>query len=140
MADVRLRGLEPVRNDSRYLLDVHRRAVPRAETMRRYRDAEEVDLVIVGCGAGGGVLAQRLARAGWRIVVLERGPFWDPDRDWVSDEAGSHHIYWTDPRVIGGEDPVELGKNNSGHGVGGSMVHFAGYAPRFHPSDFATWP
>jgi choline dehydrogenase-like flavoprotein len=129
-----------VRNDSRHLLDVHRRAVPGAETMRRYRDAEEVDLVIVGCGAGGGVLAQRLARAGWRIVVLERGPFWDPDRDWVSDEAGSRHIYWTDPRVIGGEDPVELGKNNSGHGVGGSMVHFAGYAPRFHPSDFETWP
>jgi choline dehydrogenase-like flavoprotein len=129
-----------VRNDSRHLLDVHRRAVPGVATMRRYRDAEEVDLVIVGCGAGGGVLAQRLARAGWRIVVLERGPFWDPDRDWVSDEAGSRHIYWTDPRVIGGEDPVELGKNNSGHGVGGSMVHFAGYAPRFHPSDFETWP
>jgi len=70
-----------VRNDSRYLLDVHRRAVPGVATMRRYRDADEVDLVIVGCGAGGGVLAQRLARAGWRIVVLEQGPFWDPDRD-----------------------------------------------------------
>ena len=39
-------------------------------------------------------------------------------------------------RVIGGEDPVELGKNNCGHGVGGSMVHYAGYCPRFHPSDF----
>ena len=127
-----------VANDSHRLLDVHRRAVPQAKTMRRYRDADEVDLVIVGCGAGGGVLAQRLARAGWRIVVLERGPFWDPDRDWVSDEAGSHGLYWTDPRVIGGEDPVELGKNNSGLGVGGSMVHFAGYAPRFHPSDFTT--
>ena len=38
--------------------------------------------------------------------------------------------------MIGGEDPVELGKNNCGHGVGGSMVHYAGYAPRFHPSDF----
>ena len=71
-------------------------------------------------------------------MVLEKGPFWDPDRDWVSDEAGSHHIYWTDKRIIGGEDPVELGKNNSGHGVGGSMVHYAGYTPRFHPSDFET--
>jgi choline dehydrogenase-like flavoprotein len=29
-----------------------------------------------------------------------------------------------------------MGKNNSGVGVGGSMTHFAGYAPRFHPSDF----
>ena len=40
--------------------------------------------------------------------------------------------------MIGGDDPVELGKNNSGHGVGGSMIHYAGYAPRFHPSDFET--
>ncbi|MBV8540651.1 MAG: GMC family oxidoreductase, partial [Pseudonocardiales bacterium] len=35
--------------------------------------------------------------------------------------------------------PIELGKNNSGRGVGGSMVHYAGYTPRFHPSDFATF-
>jgi choline dehydrogenase-like flavoprotein len=104
--------------------------------MARYDDSDSVDLAIVGCGAGGGTLAQRLARRGWKVVVLEAGPFWDPDEDWVSDEAGSHGLYWTEERVIGGEDPVELGKNNSGHGVGGSMVHYAGYCPRFHPSDF----
>ena len=45
-------------------------------------------------------------------------------------------MYWTDKRIIGGDDPVEMGKNNSGHGVGGSMTHFAGYTPRLHPSDF----
>ena len=106
--------------------------------MRRFDDDDEVDLVIVGCGAGGSVLAQRLARPGWRVVALDAGPFWDPDRDWVSDERGSHHLYWTEPRVIAGDDPVALGSNNSGRGVGGSMVHFAGYAPRFHPSDFRT--
>ena len=104
--------------------------------MRRFRTSEPVDLVIVGAGAGGTVLAQRLARAGWRIVMLEAGPFWDPDQDWVSDEAGSWHLYWTQTRIIGGEDPVVMGANNSGRGVGGSMVHYAGYAPRFHPSDF----
>ena len=106
--------------------------------MRRFDDGDEVDVAIVGCGAGGGVLLQRLARAGWTAVAFDAGPFWDPDRDWVSDEAGSHHLYWTDPRVIDGADPVPLGSNNSGRGVGGSMVHFAGYAPRFHPSDFHT--
>jgi choline dehydrogenase-like flavoprotein len=131
-----LRGaLRPPENDSAFLLDVHRRAVPQ-ERMARYDDSFSVDLVIVGAGAGGGTLAQRLARRGWKVVVLEAGPFWDPDRDWVSDEAGSHRLYWTDERIIGGSDPVELGKNNSGHGVGGSMVHYAGYCPRFHPSDF----
>jgi len=127
----------PRDNDSHWLLDPHKRGVPGRDRMRRYDDADEVDLVVVGCGAGGATLAQRLARRGWRIVVLESGPFWDPDKDWVSDEAGSHDLYWTEDRVIGGEDPVELGKNNSGRGVGGSMVHYAGYAPRFHPSDFA---
>jgi choline dehydrogenase-like flavoprotein len=139
----------PRENDSAFLLDVHARAIPGVARMRRYADGDEVDLLIVGAGAGGSTLAQRLARKGWRIVVLESGPFWDPDRDWVSDEAGQHHLFWNADRVIGGDDPVELGKNNSGHGVGGSMVHYAGYTPRFHPSDFevrsrdgvgADWP
>ena len=60
-----------------------------------YPDGEEVDLCVVGAGAGGSVLAQRLARRGWKVVVLEAGPFWHPDEDWVSDEAGSHQLYWT---------------------------------------------
>ena len=131
-------SLFPHHNDSAILLDPHRRGIPGRARMNRFRDDEEVDLLIIGCGAGGAVLGQRLARAGWRITILERGPFWDPDEDWVSDEEGSHHLYWTDKRIIGGEDPVELGKNNSGHGVGGSMIHYAGYVPRFHPSDFET--
>ena len=130
-------AIQPKANDSAKLLHVHKRAVPQ-DKMRRYDDSEEVDLLIVGAGAGGGVLAQRLARFGWKVVVLEGGPFWNPDTDWVSDEAASHHIYWNGKRVIGGENPVELGKNNSGHGVGGSMIHYAGYVPRFHPSDFMT--
>jgi len=131
-----LRGaVRPPENDSAFLLDVHRRAVPQ-ERMARYDDSHPVDLVIVGAGAGGGTLAQRLARRGWKVVVLDAGPFWDPDEDWVSDEAGAHGLYWTQERIIGGADPVELGKNNSGRGVGGSMVHYAGYCPRFHPSDF----
>jgi choline dehydrogenase-like flavoprotein len=132
-----LRGaVRPAGNDSAFLLDVDRRGVPGRERMASYPDSQEVDLVVVGAGAGGSVLAQRLARHGWRVVVLERGPFWDPDADWVSDEEGSRHLYWNDTRVVGGSDPVEMGKNNSGCGVGGSMVHFAGYAPRLHPSDF----
>ncbi len=129
----------PRDNDSRFLLDVHTRDLPGEATMRRYADGDEVDLVVVGAGAGGSVLAQRLARAGWRVVILEAGPFWHPDEDWVSDEAGSHSLYWTQNRIIGGADPIELGKNNSGRGVGGSMVHYAGYTPRFHPSDFSTY-
>jgi choline dehydrogenase-like flavoprotein len=126
----------PRDNDSPFLLDMHKRGLQNLDRMRRYSQSEAVDLVVVGAGAGGTVLAQRLARAGWKVVILEKGPFWDPDRDWVSDEKGSHPIYWTDTRIIGGNEPIKMGKNNSGVGVGGSMTHFAGYLPRFHPSDF----
>jgi len=128
------------RNASAWLLPAGQRRVDdelRAQ-MRTFDDSDELDAVVVGCGAGGSTMLQRLARDGWRVAALEAGPFWDPDRDWVSDEAGSHHLYWTEPRVITGGDPVPLGSNNSGRGVGGSMVHFAGFAPRFHPSDFRT--
>jgi choline dehydrogenase-like flavoprotein len=129
------------RNESAWLLpnDGTRTNHRLRRDMRRYADSDEVDIAIVGCGAGGGVLAQRLARSGWSVVAFDAGPFWDPDADWVSDEFGSHHLYWTEPRVIAGDDPVPLGSNNSGRGVGGSMVHFAGYVPRFHPSDFQTY-
>ncbi|WP_239461795.1 GMC family oxidoreductase [Occallatibacter savannae] len=107
--------------------------------MRRYRDTEEIDYLIVGCGSGGGVLLQRLARAGFKVVALEAGPFWDTERDWVSDESGSHKLYWEDLRITGGTDPLAFGANNSGKGVGGGSVHWAAFTPRFHPSDFEVY-
>ncbi len=117
--------------------------------MKEYPPAEPVDFCIIGSGAGGGVMAQRLARYGFSVVVLEAGQWHDSEEDMVSDEAGSSRLYWNDLRVTGGADPLELGANNSGKGVGGSTVHYAAFAPRFHPSDFrvrtldgaaADWP
>jgi choline dehydrogenase-like flavoprotein len=104
--------------------------------MRRYKNDEQVDFCIVGVGSAGGVLLQRLARAGFSVVGLEAGPFWDTERDWVSDEAGSYNLYWNELRITGGQDPLALGANNSGRGVGGGSVHWAGFTPRLHPSDF----
>ena len=135
-----MRGVR-ARNESAWLVPNDGTRTNRAllRSMRRFADEDEVDIVVIGCGAGGAVLAQRLARRGWKVVALDAGPFWDPDNDWASDEAGSYHLYWTDPRVIGGTDPVPLGANNSGRGVGGGTVHYAGYTPRLHPSDFHTY-
>ncbi len=107
--------------------------------MRQYGPDDEVDYCIVGVGSAGGVLVQRLAHAGFRVVGIEAGPFWDTERDWVSDEAGSHKLYWNELRITGGENPVTLGANNSGRGVGGGSVHWAGFTPRFHPSDFRVY-
>ena len=104
--------------------------------MKEYRPGEEVDFCIVGSGAGGGVLAQRLAGFGFSVVVLEAGEWHDTETDMVSDEAGSAQLYWNEPRITGGDDPLEFGANNSGRGVGGGTIHFAGFCPRLHPSDF----
>ena len=107
--------------------------------MRRFKELDEVDYVIVGVGSAGGVLLQRLARAGFNVVGLEAGPFWDTERDWVSDEAGSHELYWEDPRVTGGTDPLALGANNCGRGVGGGSVHWAAFTLRRPTSDFGVY-
>src|SRR6185312_168219 len=109
------------------------------EPMRQYSESETVDYCVVGVGSAGGVLLQRLARAGFKVVGLEAGPFWDTERDWVSDERGSHELYWNDLRITGGTHPLALGSNNSGKGVGGGSVHWAAFTPRFHPSDFRIY-
>lgn len=104
--------------------------------MREYDDSEPVDFLIVGAGAGGATLACRLAEKGFSVVVLEAGPFWRPLDDFASDEREQQCLFWTDERITGGEDPISLGGNNSGRGVGGSTVHFSMISLRFRPEWF----
>src|SRR5439155_16569250 len=92
--------------------------------MRGYRDADEVDFAIVGTGAGGGTLACKLAEAGYSVVALDAGPYWRPLEDFASDEQHQAKLYWTDERIVDGDNPIQLGCNNSGQSVGGSTVHF----------------
>lgn len=104
--------------------------------MRQYRESEAVDFAIVGAGAGGATLAAKLAEAGFSVVVFEAGPFWRPLDDFASDELEQQKLYWTDDRITGGADPIALGGNNSGRGVGGSTVHFSMISLRFRPEWF----
>lgn len=117
--------------------------------MRGYRDEDAVDFAIVGTGAGGGTLACRLAEAGFSVVAFDAGPYWRPLEDFASDETEQSKLYWTDERLCDGENPLQLGSNNSGKAVGGSTVHFAMVSLRFRPEWFkarsllgygADWP
>ncbi len=117
--------------------------------MRQYADSDAVDFAIVGTGAGGGTLACKLAEAGFSVVGFDAGPFWRPLEDFASDEEAQTKLYWTDERIVDGENPLQLGSNNSGQSVGGSTVHFAMVSLRFRPEWFksrsllgygADWP
>lgn len=117
--------------------------------MREYSQDKEVDFVIVGTGAGGGTLACKLAEYGFSVVALDAGPYWRPLEDFASDELHQSKLYWNDERIVEGENPLQLGANNSGKSVGGSTVHFAMVSLRFRPEWFksrtllgygADWP
>src|SRR5215467_10454405 len=56
--------------------------------MKKFKPSEEVDFVIVGSGAAGGVMAKQLAQAGFSVVVMEQGA-WGPyghEQDYTKDE------------------------------------------------------
>ena len=117
--------------------------------MRQFGDDDEVDFAIVGTGAGGGTLACKLAEYGFSVVALDAGPYWRPLEDFASDEHHQAKLYWTDERLVDGDNPLQLGSNNSGKSVGGSTVHFAMVSLRFRPEWFkarnklgygADWP
>ncbi len=117
--------------------------------MRQYPDDEVVDFAIVGTGAGGGTLACKLSEYGFSVVAFDAGPYWRPLEDFASDEHEQAKLYWTDERIVDGENPIQMGSNNSGKSVGGSTVHFAMVSLRFRPEWFkarsklgygADWP
>lgn len=96
---------------------------------------EEVDALVIGTGAGGAPLLARLAQAGLKVVALEAGAWWDPKRDFATDEREQSKLFWNDERLSAGSHPLSFGANNSGIGVGGSTLHFTAYTPRVQPDD-----
>ena len=69
--------------------------------MKTYRASDEVDFVIVGSGAAGGVMAHELARSGFSVVLLEQGP-WLTERDFSHDDLDG----WYHPERKGLHDPT----------------------------------
>ncbi len=109
-----------------------------------YRPSDEVDFVIIGSGAAGGVLAKELSTNGFRVVVLEQGPYLT-EADFTHDEIEvfNNHRLTNNPK----RQPVTFRKSESekavlqpsvmyGRCVGGSSVHFTANYWRFHEIDF----
>lgn len=96
------------------------------------------DACIIGSGAGGGTMAYALAKAGLKVVVLEKGP-WYREKDFVHDEIATVRRDFFVPSIH--EEPHMLDGKRSSMGwiaccVGGGTVHMAGYFYRLHADDF----
>ena len=110
----------------------------------KYKTSDEVDFVIIGSGAAGGVLAKELSSNGFRVVVLEQGPylteanFTHNEFDVVNRNRLTNHPE-LQPTTFR-KTPAEEAKRHRGfvYGrmVGGSSVHFTGNYWRFHEIDF----
>ncbi|KGX83813.1 GMC family oxidoreductase [Pontibacillus marinus] len=100
------------------------------------------DVCIIGAGAAGSVIASHLAKKGLNVAMLDAGPHRDPQKDFASDELEMEKLFWDEPRISKGNDPIDLYRSTSGKGVGGSAVHYTAQLLRFHPKDFtnADWP
>ncbi len=97
-------------------------------------------VVVIGTGAGGGVVSNELAQRGVKVVALEAGGRYVPN-DYVNDEWESFgQLAWTDPRSTSGD--WRVAKDFSGlpawivKAVGGSTVHWAGASLRFQEHEW----
>lgn len=106
---------------------------------------DEVDVLVIGSGAGGAPVALRLAEAGASVLVLDKGPRYRP-QDFLHDEiAVCRRDYWTpwvqdDPHVLDRGPGHSPSRSNAGwiaQCVGGGTVHMSGFFLRLHPEDFA---
>ncbi|ARC55549.1 Fructose dehydrogenase large subunit [Frondihabitans sp. 762G35] len=104
------------------------------DSMRSFGDDDVVDVVVIGTGAGGAPLLADLAGRGFRVVALEAGRNFDPQA-FTQDETEATEIIWLEERLSDGADPTAFGANNSGQGVGGSMLHWGAFTPRPDPRD-----
>jgi choline dehydrogenase-like flavoprotein len=109
-----------------------------------YKPSDEVDFVIVGSGAAGGVLAKELSTNGFRVVVLEQGPYLR-ETDFSHDEIKVflEHELTNNPkrqphtfRATPQEKAKEQLSVLYGRCVGGSSVHFTANFWRLHEIDF----
>ncbi len=113
-----------------------------------------VDVVTVGVGLTGTILAKELADSGLKVVGIERGRWRDTDPDFAMPGVHDELKYVRDKELM--QDlsketitfrnamsetalPMrQLGSFLPGEGVGGAAVHWGGLTWRFLPWDFET--
>lgn len=110
----------------------------------------EADVIVVGAGVAGALVADRLARAGLKVTILEAGDHVDRGKA-VARFRSSWQQDLLAPFVTPAHAPVPDGHTPDGYldqlgpmrytalyvrAVGGTTWHWTGITPRFLPQDF----
>jgi len=101
--------------------------------------AAQHDVIVIGSGAGGGSVAYKLANAGKRVLLIEKGPFLPRNsstlevRQVFVDGVFKNHVVWLDSK---GKDfvPGEF------YNVGGKTKWYGAALFRFRPVEFEADP
>ena len=108
----------------------------------------QFDTLVIGSGAGGGVVAGELALAGQKVLLIERGPdptFAEFGRDHLRNQRMSRYGHNSGPdtrhlRTIDGADQPVVPWDPRYHAnaavLGGGTRVYGAQAWRFHPLDF----
>jgi gluconate 2-dehydrogenase alpha chain len=113
-------------------------------------EGQPADIILVGLGAMGGLVAPLLCRAGLRVVALEAGP-WRTTGDFLPDELGAAYYCRANmgPKFAreaprwrrNADEPTQPATYSLGrmmNSVGGSVIHYGAWLRRFHPHHFRS--
>jgi gluconate 2-dehydrogenase alpha chain len=105
--------------------------------------AERADVVLVGVGGVGGLIAPVLAGAGLSVVGLEAGPYWRPEELQPDELAATYYCRAEMGAKFKSETPrwrrneseasreLTFSLGRMMNGVGGSVIHYGGWLRRF---------
>ena len=121
--------------------------------MRQFPTSTEVDFVIVGSGAGGGIMAKQLSVAGFSVVVLEQGGWGKYGREqeynkdeWLNLNLSDDDRLMSDPsrqrNTFRRNDQTKAvpGTHSYGCVVGGGTVTYGSSSWRHLPYEFRERP
>ena len=108
------------------------------------------DVIVIGAGAVGSMMAWQLAMQGAQVLLLEAGPRIDraaavqhfyaspvkgPNSPYPNQDYAPHPMHASDYMVQAGPDVFG---GSFLRAVGGTSWHWTGFATRFRPNDFKT--
>jgi choline dehydrogenase-like flavoprotein len=117
--------------------------------MKTYPTSTEVDFIVIGSGAAGGIMAKQLSTAGFSVVVLEQGGWGKYGREheynkdeWLQRNVSEEDRLMSDPsrqrNTFRRNDKAKAvaGTHSYGCVIGGGTVTYGGSSWRHLPYEF----